>query len=402
MEGSQMAKCPRERSEEQEPKYLTELATKSTDPVLASRIHPQDKDRFRTEFQRDYTRIIHSRPFRRMRHKTQVFVDPQDDHLCTRLEHSLHVASVARTISKALELNNELVAAIAVGHDLGHAPFGHHGEGCLQQLVKKKDAGLTFEHEIHSLRVVDHLESPYEHHDGLNLTFAVRDGIVCHSGERFEPRLEPNWDKKPDDLATTAKGDLPATLEGCVVRHADKIAYLGRDLEDAVALKVMRRDELPQNVRKVLGDNNRQIIASLVGDIFANSEKKPYIALSDGVADALNEFYSFSIDRLYNVETVRRPFAQIDTAMGPLFQMIFDFIKQSQAEGNAATLRKEDSSRSRREPRCRTVLADFLERDVRDWQKTSPAQLTVDFIAGMTDNYFIRAFEELFLPRSTV
>ena len=158
-------KCPRELSEDQEAIYLSPRATKATDPFLALRQHPQAKDPFRTEFERDYTRIIHCRAFRRLRHKTQVFISPKNDHLCTRLEHSLHVASISRTVSTALGLNKELVAAIAVGHDLGHAPFGHCGEACLRRLARRH--GVRFAHELQSLRVIDQLESPYASHRGL-------------------------------------------------------------------------------------------------------------------------------------------------------------------------------------------------------------------------------------------
>jgi len=192
------AGCPREQAEALEPHFLNKFATKSTDLPAASREYEQKPDKFRTEFDRDYTRILHSRAFRRLRHKTQVFIDPLNDHICTRLEHSLLVASVSRTISKALGLNNELVAAIAVGHDLGHAPFGHEGERCLGILAK--DNGLRFEHEPHSLRVVDRLERMYKEHPGLNLTFAVRDGIACHCGEKIDQRLSPDRKKQSVNL----------------------------------------------------------------------------------------------------------------------------------------------------------------------------------------------------------
>jgi dGTPase len=173
---------PRAMYEVRERDLLGGKATSSSDPQYTQREHtPYEPDDIRSEFRRDYTRIVHSRAFRRLRHKTQVFISPKNDHICSRMEHSLHVASVSQTIARALQLNEDLVEAIAVGHDLGHAPFGHIGERSLDRVAKKHH--LDFSHERHSLRVVDLLESPYDKHPGLNLTFAVRDGIVCHFGE---------------------------------------------------------------------------------------------------------------------------------------------------------------------------------------------------------------------------
>ena len=204
--------CPRSVYEQREKKHLSKNATASDDKYYTKREHSYEPDYIRSEFHRDYTRIIHSRPFRRLRHKTQVFISPKNDHICTRIEHSLYVASVAQTIAKALGLNEDLVVAIAVGHDLGHAPFGHMGEKSLDTVAKKY--GLGFSHELHSLRMVDFLESPYEKHPGLNLTFAVRDGIVCHYGEGFEQRLSPDREKSPDTLKSMKRGEYrPSTLE---------------------------------------------------------------------------------------------------------------------------------------------------------------------------------------------
>ncbi|KKK85961.1 hypothetical protein LCGC14_2768020, partial [marine sediment metagenome] len=238
----------RERLEASEiERYRDTLATLSTDARCIQRQHPFQPDDFRLAYHHDFTRIVHSRPFRRLRHKTQVFISPSNDHICTRLEHSLYVASVAETIARALRLNEDLVRAIALGHDLGHAPFGHKGEKVLNDCAK--EFGSEFSHELHSLRVVEHLESPYleQGHPGLNLTFAVRDGIACHYGEGFERELAPDRLKKPKDLANMKRGEaLPATLEGCVVRWADKVAYLGRDLEDAVQLGLFGWEDMPK------------------------------------------------------------------------------------------------------------------------------------------------------------
>ncbi|MBN1344273.1 MAG: dNTP triphosphohydrolase [Phycisphaerae bacterium] len=386
--------CPREDFEGREDAVLSPHATRFTDERAAHRSYPQPKDEFRTDFQRDYTRIIHSRAFRRLRHKTQVFIDPRNDHICTRMEHSLHVASVASTIAQALKLNVDLVRAIAVGHDLGHAPFGHKGERSLNAIAEKHD--LSFSHELHSLRVVDYLESPYPDHHGLNLTFAVRDGIACHYGEGFEQELRPERQKPYDALLTMTRGKArPATLEGCVVRWADKIAYLGRDLEDALSLDIVREDDVPQEARDILGTSNRDIIHSLVSDLVKQGIDGDSLSVSKPVHDALNIFYSFSREKIYKTFEVTRSFEQIDRAMRVVFEFLLDCL--AKAQGDLSSLKK----REQREP-CLKVFVSFLEEDVREWDKQRREQLVIDFIAGMTDSFFTRAFVELFLPSETV
>ena len=390
--------CPREQAERLEPKFLNkQFATKSTDRPAADRQYPQKSDDFRTQFERDYTRIIHSRAFRRLRHKTQVFIDPLNDHICTRLEHSLIVASISRTISKALGLNNELVAAISMGHDLGHAPFGHEGERCLDELAKER--GLAFGHEIHSLRVVDRLEGMYRQHPGLNLTFAVRDGIACHYGEKVEQKLSPDRKKRPSRLNRPQVGDRPATLEGCVVRFADVVAYLGRDLEDAMMadVRIVTKDQLPRLVRRELGSDNRSIMGSLIGDIVANS-KGDYIALGDTAFKALLALMKFNYERIYTSPEVKERFRQIQRAMRFMFE-------EEVAKLIATAKKKGEEDKRLFAGNCEYwvgVLRLFLTQDIRDWRQEKTAQLAIDFIAGMTDSFFIRAFQEMFLPYGTV
>ena len=402
---------PRESREQFERSYLARLATKSDEERASHRQYALEPDDFRTAFERDYTRIIHSRAFRRLRHKTQVFISPQNDHLCTRLEHSLHVASVASTIARALRLNDDLVCAIAAGHDLGHAPFGHEGERCLRKLANDDGMG-GFAHETQSLRVVDHLESPYyttEGHPGLNLTFAVRDGIVTHHGETFEQRLVPDKDKSPDALGSTEPGGAsPATLEGCVVRWADKVAYIGRDLDDAYTVGLLKQDDLPAPVKTTLGVKNRDIIHRLVQDIVdnsnvANEDEVPCIAVSSAVHDALNELAEFSKERIYECEKVRAYFGQIRKAIESLYQEIKHRIESATAQDDADLFADElRSPPHEHRNSCLYVLKEFLTCEVHGWRTEATGRLALDFIAGMTDNYLISAFEELFLPRSVV
>ena len=382
----------RVRLEEEERTRLQAGAALSTDKKLIQREHHLDPDDFRTEFHRDYTRIIHSRAFRRLRHKTQVFIHPQNDHLCTRLEHSLHVASVAMTIARALRLNEDLVTAIAVGHDLGHAPFGHKGEKSLNALVKRH--GLSFSHELHSLRLVDHLESPYREYAGLNLTFAVRDGIACHYGEGFELSLSPDRDKSPDSLLSMVSGEArPMTLEGCVVRWADKVAYLGRDLEDALTLSIIRQEDIPGIVRERLGTTNREIIANLVHELALSGDERDCISIRTEMHDALNEFYQFNMKSIYQTDEATRHYKQIDRAVVFLFEFLCT--RLDEADGDIKPFESAQET-------CLKIFAQFLEEDVRNWQTESAPQLVLDFIAGMTDSFFVNSFTELFLPRSSV
>lgn len=392
-----MGTTVRQQLEKREGETLRRGAALSTDDRLACREHAVEPCPFRTQFQRDYTRIIHSRAFRRLRHKTQVFISPKNDHLCTRLEHSLHVASVATTVARALDLNEDLVQAIAVGHDLGHAPFGHKGETSLNRLAEKHR--LTFAHELHSLRVVDVLESPYLSefgYPGLNLTFAVRDGIVCHYGEGFEPSLSPDREKQPGDLKNTARGEArPATLEGCVVRWADKVAYLGRDLEDAYTLDLVKSADLPESVRRRLGTTNREIISALISELVSNSPTdSDSICVGADVHEALNDLYTFNLDRIYKTDEAMRHYGQIDRAM----VFLFDFLRTrlDEADGDIKRIARGDEK-----TKTLVVFADFLTSDIQEWRGVQHERLVLDFIAGMTDSFFADSFIELFLPRGT-
>jgi dGTPase len=394
-----MPKARRRRDiEELERRTLRKGAALSSSRRLAHREHEVEPDDFRTEYQRDYTRIIHSRAFRRLRHKTQVFISPRNDHLCTRLEHSLHVASVASTIARAMGLNEDLVQAIAVGHDLGHAPFGHAGERVLGSLAGRY--GLAFAHELHSLRIVDHLDSPYEEHVGLNLTFAVRDGIACHHGEGFERELRPDRSKTPDALRGMRRGEAaPTTLEGCVVRWADKVAYLGRDLEDAIELKLVDRDDVPAAVKERLGTSNREIIASLVRELVGNSSPDG-LTVSAEVHEALNELYQFNMKRIYRSTEALQSLGQVKRAMSAMFEVLKGMIAKAQRRGNLLSLHAAEGRQ--RPPWTLEVLQDFLARDVRTWQAVPSAQLAIDFVAGMTDSFFQHAFNDLFFPQAVV
>ncbi|MDA3937717.1 MAG: HD domain-containing protein, partial [Spirochaetia bacterium] len=262
----------------------------NTDELL-KRENPREDD-FRGGYFRDTTAIIHSYPFRRLKHKTQVFFSPKNDHICTRIEHVLHVASVASAICKGLGLDSDLAWAIGLGHDLGHTPFGHAGEKIIDGI--RKDSG-GFIHELYSLRVVDYL---VQYGKGLNLTYAVRDGIVGHCGEKFEQSLIPDFKVKNLE-ALKARTHYPSTWEGTVVRMADKISYLGRDIEDAIQLRIIREDDIPASGSKIVGTTNSQIINTLVDDIIKISIKTGEIGFSDEVYEALIILRDFNYKNIY-------------------------------------------------------------------------------------------------------
>jgi dGTPase len=238
----------------------------------AGRPRPEPPDGVRNEFQRDRDRIIHAKAFRRLMHKTQVFISPDGDHYRTRLTHTLEMMQISRTIARSLGLNEDLTETISLGHDLGHTPFGHTGEDALSRALAAH--GRTFRHNEHSLRVVDHLEKGG---DGLNLTFEVRDGIRNHTGKGY-----------------------PSTREGEIVRVADRIAYVNHDVDDALRAGIISRDDLPTGPISVLGEQMSARIDTLVRDMIANSESKGEISLSDPVYEALMELRAWLFQNVYN------------------------------------------------------------------------------------------------------
>ncbi len=259
--------------------FPSELATVETRGRYRS--DRLEADEYRTELQRDVHRIIYSQAFRRLRHKTQVFYFPQNDHVTTRMDHVLFVASAARTVARSLGLNEDLAEAVGLAHDIGHTPFGHQGEEFMKGIIKFHPAlqGLfpDFSHEIYGLRVVDKLGKLDREQPGLNLTWEVRDGIVSHCGEDFQKcRLEPTPNKEFDLEKIQSRSDAktPATLEGCLVRLIDKVAYFGKDLEDALETEIITESDLPPKIKDELGDTNGQMIGNVLTDIINTSKDK--------------------------------------------------------------------------------------------------------------------------------
>lgn len=372
-----------------EPRLLREEQEKTLSPFAArssasrGRVVAEDPCSVRTCFERDVGRIIFSMDFRRMRHKTQVFFNPQNDHICTRMEHVISVNYIANTIGRVLGLNADLIQAIALGHDLGHAPFGHSGERTLDECLKKQDNQLFFQHELHSLRVIDRLAT---HHGrpGLNLCFEVRDGIASHCGETYhEHELVPDRGKTADQLAMSARTHaLPATLEGCVVRMVDKIAYVGRDIEDAVRAGIMDFEDLPRAIQSSLGRTNGEIINTLVTDIIRNSYDRDAIILSRACGESMEELLRENVDRIYKSDKIKRYEKMARNVIEGLFDALLPMT--ADPEKLAASENK--------------VLRGFhrylLERydPLEGW---GPQQV-VDYIAGMTDSFASKSFEDLY------
>lgn len=341
------------------------------------------EDDVRGAYYRDTTAIMHSSPFRRLKHKTQVFFAPSNDHICTRIEHSLHVASIASAICKGLGLNDEIAWAIGMGHDLGHAPFGHTGEKIISSIMEKKGLG-PFHHEVFSLRIVDMLAH-------LNLTYAVRDGIVCHCGEKFIQRIKPEEKVKDLDSITGIAGLIPATWEGCVVRFSDQIAYLGRDFEDACRLNVVRKTDLPETAARVLGRTNGEIINTLVNDLIASSSSEDGIGFSDSVFEAMKIMKDFNYHNIYRsslLEGYERYFSRLINLVVNYLDGLFD---QYGFEENP--YREEKNM----------LAVGFCnhineKKDVYLQRDGGYQRMVMDYIAGMSDNFCMDCANEILKP----
>ena len=334
---------------------------------------------FRGPYSRDRDHILYSGAFRRYVGKTQViyFAASFDEQLSNRSVHTLQVSQIARSIGRVLKLNLDLLEAIALGHDLGHTPFGHDGEEILQEICQEKNIDMFF-HNIHSLRVVDKLADACK---GMNLTFQVRDGILSHDGEINEKYLKPDRDKAETDLIDYCKkksqgGEMrivPATLEGCVVRMSDAISYIGQDFEDAIRIGILKKEELPERVKKELGENNTDIINSLVTDVIINSYNRDKIIYSSNIAERVFELKQFNNERIYKSPRLKGEKTKLKTAFKFLFENFLNALNQ----GNEDSLIFKEWIFNR----GKNKGVDYLNGNL-------PEQVIVDYIASMTDRYF--------------
>lgn len=365
-----------------EEKYYSRFAKRSA--KCAGRKIQLPPDPFRTEFERDTHRILHSWPFRRLRNKAQVFYAPKNDHLCTRIEHALHVASISFTICNHLKLNPDLAEAVALAHELGHPPFGHLGEVILKRLHKNNHLPI-FKHEAQSLRIIDCFKREGE---TLNLTYEVRDGVVCHCGEHFVQALRPN--RKKDIISvepSAARRQRPATLEACVVRFADVIAYVGRDFEDAIQVGIISQKKFPKDVERILGSNNREIIRTIIRDIIVNSRDKDAIILSDEVFSAVTKLREFNIAKIYKNPLIVGQFRRIEQLLSDIFYFFLEVTQET---------RRGTKNRRKYRGDSVDVFYEFLK-DIEYSEDEPDAQIVSDFVGGMTDTYATRVYEEMFL-----
>ncbi|HUZ18247.1 MAG TPA: HD domain-containing protein [Spirochaetia bacterium] len=352
--------------------------------LLIRRERPRTED-LRGYYFRDITAIIHSNPFRRLKHKTQVFFAPKNDHICTRIEHVMHVATISATICKALGLDVDLAWAISLGHDLGHTPFGHVGEKVLAELAKERGG---FNHEIFSLRVVDHLIG---YGKGLNLTYAVRDGIINHCGEEFEQSLRPDFHIKELGSITTL-GTYPTTWEGTIMRMSDKVAYLGRDLEDAIQLGLIAKSDLPESAVRVLGNSNSEIIDAMVNDIIDTAEHSGSIGFSDKVYEALTILKDFNYQRIY----LNPLLSDYHAYFGRIMKNLFEYLDELQEKNGLdfEKYRREKNQLAVRYGDFLSKMKSFYEESDKSWRRC-----VVDYIAGMTDDFALECINEIMIPK---
>ena len=353
---------------------------------MIERERPREED-IRGSYYRDTTAIIHSSPFRRLKHKTQVFYAPSNDHICTRMEHVLHVASIASTICRPLGLDTELAWAIGMGHDLGHTPFGHTGEKIISSLSVER--GLPpFEHEINSLRAVDFLSN---NGNGLNLTYAVRDGIVSHNGESLNKRIIPTFKKKDMKSLASRSGLIPATYEGVVVRFSDTIAYLGRDFEDASRLGIVNSDDLPEIVKNRLGTTNSKIITALVNDLIQGADEDNGIGFSDYVFEAVESFSEFNYQKIYRSKIMNG----YTEYFSRLINLIIDYLEKLYSSfglEEEGYLEERNMLAAGFYSHMKEMYPVYMEKEGSD------KRMIMDYVAGMTDNFCLDCANEILKP----
>jgi dGTPase len=341
----------------------------------------------RGAFARDRDHILYSGAFRRYIGKTQVIYNAAsfDEQLANRSIHTLQVSQIARSIGKVLKLNLDLIEAIALGHDLGHAPFGHDGEVFLQEIAWKEGIGL-FYHNLHGLRVVDYLANANK---GMNLTFQVRDGIISHDGEINEIVVRPVKEKKEKDIQDyiirKKKGEqvitLPSTLEGCLVRVTDSISYIGQDFEDAVRIGLVTKDELPITIKELLGEDNSEIINTLVSDIIEQSYGKNEIRFSEKIAQSVFQLKKFNLTHIYENTILKQEREKIRKGFFYLFDHFLDELKNNRTD---SIIYQE------------WVFNRGADNGEKYLNYNTPGEVVIDYLASMTDRYFLKAFQNIF------
>ncbi len=359
-------------------KLLSNYACKNEDAI---RFEPIIKD-IRTDFFRDSDKILYSLAYTRYIDKTQVFSNNENDMISRRMTHVQLVSKIARTIGRALNLNEDLIEAASLGHDLGHVPFGHVGESILSKLSMEYD-GTYFNHNVQSVRELMYIENAGK---GLNITVQVLDAIFAHNGEIVKPIYEPVTKTKEEFLEEynnsykdqiILKKVRPMTLEGCVVRISDVISYIGKDIDDAVRLGKLNRDEIPEEITKVLGHTNGEIVDTIVMDIINNSIGKNYIQLSDNVFNALNSLLKFNYEHIYAVANTKEAIEELKEKFKKLFELYIRHIKDNKFDEDIFTI-------------YLNTMCDKYNNE------NSDVRRVIDYIAGMTDDFFNNQYKKYF------
>ena len=388
------------RADENNPKWKNIVSRQKS-------LYKRDED-LRSEFERDYTRVIHSNSYRRMKHKTQVIFSPENDHICTRTEHVTHVESISYTIAKYLGLNTELTKTIATAHDIGHSPFGHQGERILSA-ISQRDLSKKFWHEKNGVDCVDKIEVLEDTHgdfQNLNLTYATRDGIISHCGEIDENYLRPreefidlNEYKEPNQYA-------PYTWEGCVVKIADKISYLGRDIEDAITLGIL--DDYLEELHQILEEaptqviNNTVIINTLIRDLCENSSYEKGLCFSKEIFDWINKLKKFNYKYIYMSPKVRKAIPYFELIINTIYETLIEDFDGKNTDNNLEKMSKQYPE----------LIASFREWMARYWNlerqvnykndvifnmenKSDFSNAIIYYISGMTDNFAIETYNKI-------
>ena len=356
---------------------LSKYACKSKDAI---RLSPKDED-IRPSFFHDTDSIIHSSSYARYMDKTQVYSFKEHDHISKRMLHVQLVSKVARTIGRCLNLNEDLIEAIGLGHDIGHTPLGHTGEKFLND-ISMKELGIPFMHNLQSVRMYLTLDN---NGIGSNLTIQVLDGMMCHNGEKLEnvyTKEDKTKEKFLKDYEESCKSReyansiRPMTLEGCVVRVSDVIAYIGRDIEDAITLGLLERDQIPKDIVEVLGNNNKEIINSIVLDIVENSYEKGKIILSKRVFDAMNKLIEFNYKNIYNNANSSTDLRHYEEDFNKLYYYLLNDLDNN-----------KNSS---------IIYNNFIKNmDEKYVKETCNKKIVIDYIAGMTDDYFVSQLNKI-------
>ena len=376
-------------NENRENAILSEYACKSENAI---RFNPEkekiiDSLNIRQSFFHDTDKIIHSKAYTRYIDKTQVFSFFENDHITHRVLHVQFVAKIARVIGRCLRLNEDLIEAIALGHDIGHTPYGHTGEAFIDSIFKKYHMGC-FAHNAQSVRELMYIEDEGE---GLNLSLQVLDGILTHNGELLQNEYTPDYKKTKHEFLNQynncfkidnfTKSIRPMTLEGCVVRICDIIAYIGRDIDDAIAVNLITREDLPTEATDILGNTNDKIINILVTDVIENSINKPYISFSKDVFNALTTLKKFNTDNIYRNPKIETEKEKLEKMFIELFDLYLKDLDNNNKEGD--------------------IYKYYLNNKNIDYaMKNSQEQIVADYICGMTDDFLYSSYRRNFLPKN--